>query len=139
MMSLCLPGPGLWRACVLVCSPALSCLGRGMPACSSAALLCLAWPWAVACLRAPLRPCCVPPGPGPWHGCMLLPGPWRTCVLCSVQSGLCTFAARVRCSWCRTLFEGNSRYAGNNLRSIDLLNPLWKDFSIELNSSSPSY
>ena len=55
MMSLCLPGPGLWRACVLVCSPALSCLalGRGVPACSSAALLCPAWPWAVAWLHAP--------------------------------------------------------------------------------------
>ena len=105
MMSLCLPGPGLWRACVLVCSPALSCLalGRGVPACSSVALLCPAWPWAVACLhaplqpwsvpparssaallcpawavaclRAPLRPCSVLPGPGPWRACVLLCGP----------------------------------------------------------------
>lgn len=33
-----------------------------------------------------------------------------------------------------TWFGGNSRYARNNLRSVDLLN-FRKDFSIELNSS----
>ena len=75
MMSLCLPGPGPWRACVLLCSPALSSLGRGVPACSSAALLCPAWPWAVACLCAPLQPCSVLPGPGPWRACVILCSP----------------------------------------------------------------